>query len=103
MIFFKFKYINYCFIHIPKTAGISFQNIVLKTEIENKKYNFLFKNYMEKLNCRHDHVSLSFVKNNFIKKNNLNEEIKYITIVRNPWRRLASLFEQILLRDKETA
>jgi hypothetical protein len=100
VIFFKFKSINYCFIHIPKTAGISFQNTILKNELENKKYNLLFKNYMEKLNCKHDHVSLSFVKNNFLLKNKLNSEIKYITIIRNPWRRMASLFEQILLRDK---
>ena len=26
--------------------------------------------------------------------------IKYITIIRNPWRRMASLFEQIVLRHK---
>lgn len=100
MIFLEFNSINYCFIHIPKTAGTSFQSTIVKNELENKKYNFLLKNYMEKLNCKHDHVPFSFLKNNFIKKNRLNEKIKYFTIIRNPWIRMASLFEQIVLRHK---
>ena len=55
---------------------------------------------MEKLNCKHDHMPLSFLKNNFIKKNGINEKIKYFTIIRNPWIRMASLFEQKVLRHK---
>ena len=100
MLFFSNKSNEYCFIHIPKTAGTSFQNTILKNNTDNKKNNLLFKNYMDQYNCRYDHAPFSFLINNFFTNIKLDTKIKYITIVRNPWNRMASLFEQIILRDK---
>ena len=38
--------------------------------------------------------------NNLSKKIFLSSNLKYLTIIRNPWNRLASLFEQEILRQK---
>ena len=99
MIFFKRNSKNYCFIHVPKTAGTSLQNTIIKEKLEDKEYNLIFKNYMDKHQCKFDHTPFYFINSFFSKKFNLQESIHYVSIVRNPWHRMASLFEQELLRD----
>ncbi len=99
MIFFKKDSIDYCFIHIPKTAGTSFQNTIIQNKLDNKQYNLKFKNFMDKFNSKFDHTPLYFINNYFLNEFKLQKKIEYITIIRNPWQRLASLFEQELLRE----
>ena len=99
MIFFKKNFVDYCFIHIPKTAGTSLQNTIIKNKLDNSKYNLLFKNFMEKFKCKFDHTPFNFINNYFLDEFKLEKDFEYITIIRNPWNRLASLFEQELLRE----
>ena len=99
MIFFEKNSKNYCFIHNPKTAGTSLQKTILEKGIGNSKYNSIFNKYMDEHNCKHNHTPFYFINSFFLKKFNLDKTINYLTIVRNPWDRFASLFEQELLRD----
>lgn len=99
MIFFKHNSNEYCFVHIPKTAGLSLELSITKTEKTDNTKNIIFKNHIEKFNCKHQHMPFYYI-NNTSKKIFLNSDIKYLTIIRNPWNRLASLFEQQLLREK---
>ena len=99
MIFFKKDFVDYCFIYIPKTAGTSLQNTIIKNKLDNSKYNLLFKNFMEKFKCKFDHTPFNFINNYFLDEFKLEKDFEYITIIRNPWNRLASLFEQELLRE----
>ena len=100
MIFFKINNKDLCFIHIPKTAGTSFQNTILKNKLDNKKFNLSFANYMSKYSCKTGgHVPFYFINSFFLTKMKMTKKISFLTIVRNPWDRIASLFEQEMLRD----
>ena len=100
MIFFKKNKIDYCFIHIPKTAGTSFEKTIVKHSFDNKEINLSFTKLMKKFECKQSHVPFYFV-NNFLKnKLDLFINLNYITIIRNPWARIASLFEQEMMRSK---
>ena len=90
----------YYFVHIPKTAGISFHNTVLDYNMDNKKLNLLIEQYMQKFDCKYQHAPFSFIKYHFLKNHKIDREIKFITVIRNPWQRMVSLFEQIVLRHK---
>ena len=100
MIFFKTNLINYCFVHIPKTAGTSLEKTINKNNLDNSIYNLKFNKFMEIYMCKHTHIPFYFIKDVFLKKANISEEIKFISIISNPWDRLASLFEQEMLREK---
>ena len=100
MIFFNINSLDYCFIHIPKTAGTSFEKTIMDKKLDNHNYNLKLKSYMDFYQCKTSHIPFYFAKNTIVKKLNFNNEINYISIVRNPWERLVSLFEQEILREK---
>jgi len=100
VIFFNKDKLDYCFIHIPKTAGTSFQNTIRNNSLDNKKYNSLFIQFVENYGCKHDHVPFNFIKTYIKPLLKIEQKMHYLTIIRNPWERLASLFEQELLREE---
>jgi len=98
MPYFKNKYVNILFIHIPKTGGSSLEkyfsnkfNILLN---DKSLYMFLNSNIKTKNNI-HIHSSLqhmtlqTIIKYKFFFNINFNK-IKIITIVRNPYQRIIS-------------
>ena len=90
------------FIHIPKTAGMTIENIFYNflkknvgmsffnnykfKEIVDKKYHKFIKSYHSK-----HHIPINYLNKNFIKeiKNNYN----IFAIVRNPYDRIVSVFK----------
>jgi hypothetical protein len=96
MPYFQNKNINLLLIHIPKTGGTSLERYFSKKfniKLDNKSlYMYLPKNLKEKfkINTSLQHISYSTI---FEYKNKLNvcfDNIKIITIVRNPYERLVS-------------
>jgi len=86
---------KFCFIHIPKTSGSSFTQIICKKATTNKKtYNsgggWQGTYHFNKGYCNGQHTIINDLKNDELK---LIENIPIITIVRNPYSWLVSLYE----------
>ncbi len=91
---------NIYFIHIPKTAGMSIENVFYKY----KRYNYVsesfFKNYKHKdiLNKKYQflkiskwHIPINYLNKSFIK--DIKNNYTIFTIVRNPFDRIVSVFK----------
>tara|TARA_B100002003_G_C14107907_1_gene532877 strand:+ start:958 stop:1698 length:741 start_codon:yes stop_codon:yes gene_type:complete len=102
MIYFKKDLQNYIYIHIPKTAGYSIINAILN-KIDNSEYlkDTWFKSICKSTITKylyppfHGHIPVWYI-NPLLKIDN----VKYISVVRNPWARMFSLFQHTMLRQE---
>ena len=88
-----FKKINLLFIHIPKTGGSNIENFFFCKLNENPSFYHIFS---YNLNLRFNHHSLQhctyqeLVENQQFFNINFNNDLKILSVVRNPYERIIS-------------
>ena len=98
MIFFKHNKKKFIFVHIPKSAGTSVKETLKKRFIDSidlsKKKGNPIINFVKGVS---DHMPVSAIKEYL-----LEEDIHFICVVRNPWARMCSLFQHVMMRPPPT-